>query len=92
MSTRLSTTSSCRPSTSATSSCNGATGCFPNQDDYFGFNNDHTGYVPIVGSREGFLVVNHEYSSYPVPSAGVPERIRVSLRTIRMPPIGPSRP
>ncbi len=38
---------------------------FPNQADYFGFNNDHTGYVPIVGSREGFLVVNHEYSSYP---------------------------
>jgi secreted PhoX family phosphatase len=38
---------------------------FPNKDDYFGFNNDHTGYVPIMGSREGFLVVNHEYVSYP---------------------------
>ncbi len=38
---------------------------FPNKDDYFGFNNDHTGYVPIVGSYEGFLVINHEYSSYP---------------------------
>ena len=38
---------------------------FPNQDDYFGFNNDHTGYVPIKGSHEGYLVINHEYTSYP---------------------------
>jgi secreted PhoX family phosphatase len=38
---------------------------FPNKDDYFGFNNDHTGYVPINGSREGYLVINHEYASYP---------------------------
>ena len=38
---------------------------YPNPDDYFGFNNDHTGYVPILGASEGFLVVNHEYTSYP---------------------------
>jgi secreted PhoX family phosphatase len=28
---------------------------YPNADDYFGFNNDHTGYVPIRGSDDGFL-------------------------------------
>ena len=38
---------------------------YPNADDYFGFNNDHTGYVPIRGSKDGFLVINHEYTSYP---------------------------
>ena len=38
---------------------------YPSADDYFGFNNDHTGYVPIRGSDDGFLVVNHEYTSYP---------------------------
>ena len=38
---------------------------YPNSDDYFGFNNDHTGYVPIRGSDDGFLVINHEYTSYP---------------------------
>lgn len=38
---------------------------FPNKDDYFGFNNDHTGYVPLVENWDGLLVVNHEYTSYP---------------------------
>jgi uncharacterized protein len=38
---------------------------YPNSDDYFGFNNDHTGYVPIRGSNDGLLVINHEYTSYP---------------------------
>ena len=38
---------------------------YPNHEDYFGFNNDHTGYVPIHGSHDGFLVINHEYTSYP---------------------------
>jgi secreted PhoX family phosphatase len=38
---------------------------FPNRDDYFGYNNDHTGYVPIFGNWDGLLVVNHEYTSYP---------------------------
>lgn len=38
---------------------------FPKQDDYFGFNNDHTGYVPLHGNSDGLLVVNHEYTSYP---------------------------
>src|SRR5262245_8528911 len=31
---------------------------YPNHDDYFGFNNDHTGYVPINGSHDGLLVIN----------------------------------
>jgi hypothetical protein len=30
---------------------------YPNPDDYFGFNNDHTGYVPIHGTHDGFLVI-----------------------------------
>jgi hypothetical protein len=38
---------------------------YPNPDDYFGFNNDHTGFVPILGPQDGLLVVNHEYTSYP---------------------------
>jgi secreted PhoX family phosphatase len=38
---------------------------YPKKRDYFGFNNDHTGYVPILGNWDGLLVVNHEYTSYP---------------------------
>jgi secreted PhoX family phosphatase len=38
---------------------------YPNKDDYFGFNCDHTGYAPLHGRHDGFLVVNHEYTSYP---------------------------
>jgi uncharacterized protein len=38
---------------------------YPNADDYFGFTNDHTGHVPIRGAKDGFLVINHEYTSYP---------------------------
>jgi secreted PhoX family phosphatase len=38
---------------------------YSNADDSFGFNNDHTGYVPIHGAKDGFLVINHEYTSYP---------------------------
>jgi len=38
---------------------------YPNPDDYFGFNNDHNGYVPILRSDDGLLVTNHEYTSYP---------------------------
>jgi len=38
---------------------------FPNPDDYFGYNNDYTGYVPISGESDGYLWVNHEYVSYP---------------------------
>lgn len=38
---------------------------FPNPDEYFGFNCDYTGYTPINGNNEGWLLVNHEYTSYP---------------------------
>ncbi|MDX1977942.1 MAG: DUF839 domain-containing protein, partial [Pseudanabaenaceae cyanobacterium bins.68] len=38
---------------------------FPDTNEYFGFNNDYTGYVPINGNNEGWLFVNHEYTSYP---------------------------
>jgi secreted PhoX family phosphatase len=34
-------------------------------DDYFGYNNDFTAYVPIQGRKMGWLVINHEYISYP---------------------------
>jgi secreted PhoX family phosphatase len=37
---------------------------FPNQEDYFGYNNDFTGYVGTPTS--GYLWVNHEYVSYPI--------------------------
>lgn len=39
---------------------------FPNQEEYFGYNNDYTGFVPLGrGANDGFLWVNHEYVSYP---------------------------
>lgn len=39
---------------------------FPNKEDYFGYNNDYTGFVPINrSSNDGYLWVNHEYVSYP---------------------------
>ncbi len=38
---------------------------FPNPDDYFGYNCDFNGYIPINGNNEGYLVTNHEYVSYP---------------------------
>lgn len=40
---------------------------FSNPDDYFGYNCDYTGFVPINGSpNDGYLWVNHEYVSYPI--------------------------
>ena len=39
---------------------------FPNKEEYFGYNNDYTGFVPINRSpNDGYLWVNHEYVSYP---------------------------
>jgi uncharacterized protein len=38
---------------------------FPQKDDYFGYNNDHTGFVPIDEKDLAWFVVNHEYVSYP---------------------------
>lgn len=40
---------------------------FPNKDDYFGYNNDYTAFVPMTrsGKDDGYLWVNHEYVSYP---------------------------
>lgn len=38
---------------------------FPNKDDYVGYNHDYTAYIPLQGSRDGLLWVNHEYTSYP---------------------------
>jgi hypothetical protein len=40
---------------------------FPNQEEYFGYNCDYTGFVSINGnnSNDGYLWVNHEYISYP---------------------------
>ena len=38
---------------------------FLNKDDYVGYNHDYTAYVPLLGSFDGLLWVNHEYTSYP---------------------------
>ncbi len=40
---------------------------FPNSEDYFGYNNDYTGFIPLNGNfNDGLLWVNHEYVSYPI--------------------------
>jgi hypothetical protein len=39
---------------------------FPNGDDYFGYNCDYTGFIPLGRTNDvGYLWVNHEYVSYP---------------------------
>ncbi|MCC5623600.1 cobalt-precorrin-5B (C(1))-methyltransferase [Nostoc sp. CHAB 5715] len=39
---------------------------FPNKDDYFGYNNDFTGFIPLGETNDvGYLWVNHEYVSFP---------------------------
>ncbi|MGV0103703.1 PhoX family phosphatase [Nostoc sp. DSM 114160] len=39
---------------------------FPNKDDYFGYNNDFTGFIPLGKTNDvGYLWVNHEYISFP---------------------------
>ncbi len=40
---------------------------FPDPADYFGYNNDYTGFVGLRGSNDdGYLWVNHEYVSFPM--------------------------
>ncbi len=39
---------------------------FSNGDEYVGYNCDYTGYVPINGTNDGYLWINHEYVSYPI--------------------------
>lgn len=42
---------------------------FPQPTDYFGYNADYTGFVPIGrGDDDGYLWVNHEYISFPFSS------------------------
>ncbi|MDM9585425.1 PhoX family phosphatase [Nostoc sp. GT001] len=42
---------------------------FPNKDDYFGYNNDFTGFIPLSKTDNvGYLWVNHEYISFPFSS------------------------
>ncbi|MDZ8187474.1 MAG: PhoX family phosphatase [Nostoc sp. ChiSLP02] len=39
---------------------------FPNSDDYFGYNCDYTGFIPLGRTNDvGYLWVNHEYISFP---------------------------
>ncbi|ARV59384.1 hypothetical protein BZZ01_12790 [Nostocales cyanobacterium HT-58-2] len=40
---------------------------FPNPEDYFGYNNDYTAFIPVGRGKaaDGYLWVNHEYISYP---------------------------
>ncbi len=43
---------------------------FPNKEEYFGYNNDYTGFIPINNNiNDGYLWVNHEYISYPMTKA-----------------------
>ncbi|NET34060.1 MAG: DUF839 domain-containing protein [Cyanothece sp. SIO1E1] len=51
---------------------------FPNGDDYVGYNNDYTGFIPLSsGGRrrgashldDGYLWINHEYTSFPFSTA-----------------------
>jgi hypothetical protein len=39
---------------------------FSNPEEYFGYNCDYTGYVPISGDSDVYLWVNHEYNSFPI--------------------------
>lgn len=40
---------------------------FPNREEYFGYNCDYTGFIPIGRTNdEGYLWVNHEYVSFPI--------------------------
>jgi secreted PhoX family phosphatase len=40
---------------------------FPDPADYFGYNNDYTGFIGLRGSNDdGYLWVNHEYVSFPM--------------------------
>ncbi len=40
---------------------------FPDPADYFGYNNDYTGFVGLRGSTDdGYLWVNHEYVGFPM--------------------------
>lgn len=39
---------------------------FPNSEEYFGYNNDFTGFIPVNGNNDGYLWVNHEYVSFPI--------------------------
>lgn len=42
---------------------------FPNKDEYFGYNNDFTGFIPLGKTNDvGYLWVNHEYISFPFSS------------------------
>ncbi|NEQ36217.1 MAG: PhoX family phosphatase [Okeania sp. SIO3I5] len=42
---------------------------FPNQEEYFGYNNDYLSFIPINGNPDdGYLWANHEYVSYPISS------------------------
>jgi len=55
---------------------------FPNPDDYFGYNCDFNGYIPINGNTEGYLWTNHEYVSAPIsPLAGAPSGVNDSAFT-----------
>jgi secreted PhoX family phosphatase len=38
---------------------------FPRADDYVGYNNDYTGFVPDRIGKGGALWINHEYVSFP---------------------------
>jgi secreted PhoX family phosphatase len=64
---------------------------FPNPEEYFGFNCDYTGFVPVTGpngsGNDGYLTVNHEYVGYPI-SRFAPET-PADVVTAEFPEAGP---
>jgi len=66
---------------------------FPNREEYFGYNNDYTAFLPLRGMDDGYLWVNHEYISFPFSSLldDIPEDVK-SAPTTYTPVIGQKLP
>ncbi|BBD57866.1 hypothetical protein NIES2109_06340 [Nostoc sp. HK-01] len=67
---------------------------FPNPDEYFGYNCDYTGFIPLGRTNdEGFLWVNHEYVGFPLSDLAPEAPVDVQgLPTTFPPVIGRSLP
>jgi len=68
---------------------------FPNPEEYFGYNNDYTAFIPLEDRNldDGYLWVNHEYISFPFSSLldDIPEDVK-SAPTTYAPVIGQKLP
>ena len=57
---------------------------FPNREEYFGYNNDYTAFIPINdrNPKDGYLWVNHEYVSFPFAvSSDLPDDLKSTSAT-----------